>query len=280
MLNSLYNSRGVAKYQVGNLTHSDSSQLNCLFPYVTPFYAQTVTTTTLAALAAANRSYSLTITATQEVFFLTTLATTDTVLHLALINQFLPAGITASVNAGGFLVLDTNIAGTQGLFTFTFDATVVPNTTVPVASTPLQAGRFVVPVTDNFNTFLGLPDSQNMYRFPQLGDTADLLAAGVFVVKDGHTNSLKVYDWFEQGRVTAGTSFAGLYRGQIIPDFLPNVSVSPTSALFVSTAAGNQGKLTGTASGTTLAIPTGKLRVMSGSGTPTVGGLHEVRINY
>lgn len=281
MLNSLYNSRGVAKYQVGNLTHSDSRQLNCLFPYASPFYAQTlVAAPTFAVLAGSNRSYSLTLTTTQETFFLSTLATADTILHLSLINQFLPAGLTASVNNAGLLVIDTNIPGTQGLFTFTYDATVIANTIVPVVTAPLQAGRFVVPVTNNFNTYLGLPDSQNMYRYPTLGDSVDLLASGVFVVKDAHINALKLYDPFEQGRVTPGTSFAGLYQGQTIPAFNPNVSVSPSAALFVDTAVTNEGKLTGIASGTTLAIPTGKLRVMSGSATPTIGGLHEVRINY
>jgi hypothetical protein len=281
MLNSLYNSRGVAKYQVGNLTHSDSRQLNCLFPYTAPFYAQTVVGAgSFTVLAGTNRSYSLTLTATQETFFLSTLATTDTALHLSLINQFLPAGLTASVNAAGFLVIDTNIPGTQGLFTFTFDTVVVANTTVPVLTAPLQAGRFVVPVTDNINTYLGLPDSQNMYRYPRLGDSADLLASGVFVVKDAHINALKIYDPFEQGRVTTGTSFAGLFQGQIIPAFNTSSAATPTNQLFVDTVVNNEGKLTVFASGSTLAIPAGKLRVMSGSNNNSVGGLHEVRINY
>jgi hypothetical protein len=281
MLNSLYNSRGVAKYQVGNLTHSDSRQLNCLFPYTAPFYAQTIVgAAAIGPLAATNRNYSLTITATQEVFYLSTTATTDVNLHLSLINQFLPAGFTASVNTSNFLVIDTNIPGTQGLFTFSVDTIVLTNTTVPVLTAPLQAGRFVVPVTDNISTYLGLPDSQNMYRYPRLGDTADLLASGVFVVRDAHTNTLKLYDPFEQGRVTQGTSFAGLCQGQIIPAFNPSSAATPTNQLFVDTVVNNEGKLTVFASGSTLAIPTGKLRIMSGSNSNSVTGLHEVRINY
>lgn len=280
MLNSLYNLRGVAKYQVGNLTHSDSHQINCFFPFTAPFYTQLITTASFASLYSAARIYNFTINDTGESYFLQAPVAANAAEALNLLNQFLPAKYTAAVTSTGFLQIDTGYAGTQGIFTLSIDGAAQTNTSIPQTITSLQAGRLVVPVTTNTNTLLGLPDSQNAYRYPALGDSPDLLASAVFVVRDGHTNISMYPDYFDQGKVTAGTSFAGLIRGQIIPEFNPNAGALPTSALFVDTAAGNQGKLTAAASATTLAIPAGKLRVMSGSSSITVPGLHEVRINY
>jgi hypothetical protein len=281
MLNSLYNLRGVAKYQVGNLTHSDSHQINCYFPFTAPFYTQLITTASFASLFAVARVYNFTINATGESFFLQAPVAANATEALNLLNQFLPAKFTAAVTSTGFLQIDSGFAGTNGIFTLSIDGTAQINTSIPQTITSLQAGRLVVPVTTNTNTLLGLPDSQNAYRYPALGDSADLLASAVFVVRDGHTNISMLPDLYDAGnKVTAGTSFAGLIRGQIIPEFNPNAGALPTSALFVDTAPGNQGKLTAAASATALAIPTGKLRVVSGSIGITVPGLHEVRINY
>lgn len=280
MLNSLYNLRGVAKYQVGNLTHSDSHQINCFFPFTAPFYTQLITTVSFASLFAVARTYNFTLPVTGESYFLQAPIAANATEALNLLNQFLPAKYTAAVTPTGFLQIDSGVAGTNGIFTLAIDGTNQTNTSIPQTITSLQAGRLVVPVTNNTNTLLGLQDSQNSYRYPALGDSADLLASAVFVVRDGHTNTAFYPDYFDQGKVTAGTSFAGLIRGQIIPEFNPNAGALPTSALFVDTAPGNQGKLTAAASATTLAIPVGKLRVVSGSTSITTPGLHEVRINY
>jgi hypothetical protein len=280
MLNSLYNLRGVAKYQIGNLTHSDSHQINCHFPFTSPFYTQLVTTASFASLFAANRVYNFFLNATGESFFLQAPISTSSVDALNLINQFLPAKFTASVSPTGFLVIDSGIPGVNGIFTLSIDGVAQTNTSIPANPTSLSAGRLVVPITTNTNTAQGLPDSQNAYRYPVLGDSADLLYSAVFVIKDFHTNLTFYPDFFDANKVTNGTSFAGLIRGQIIPDFNPGAGALGTSALFVETAVANAGKLTAAASATTLAIPAGKLRVVSGSTSITTPGLHEVRINY
>ena len=279
MLNSLYNQRGVAKYQPGNLTHSDNYFENCYYPYVAPVYAQT---TMLAATfpAASTVLFSITLLATLEVFSGSIIvgATVDSTSITNQINQILPAKYTVSVNTAGNYQFDTGEAGTQGAFNLTFNGTTTTNTLAPSALLNLQVARFVVPVTTNNNTGLGLPDSQVAYRNVALGDSADLLSAGVFVTKDAHSNALRIYDYNEQGRVYPGTTFAGLSRGQIILN--PITFIGATDALLVETNVVGDlvGRLTRTPTATTLAIPAGKMRVVSGS--TVVGQLIEVKITF
>jgi hypothetical protein len=290
MLNNLYNINGVPKYVVGNLTHSDSHQKNCLFPFTNPVYAQTSIVIPASLSLGSTNLFSLTLTATNETFTGTivtsTVALTSQVDSItSQINQIIPSGYTVSYNPNtATFIFNTNVAGISGLFSVRINNTTTNNTLSPTAITPLQPGRLVVPVTTNVNTGLGQHDSQVSYRYPVIGDSADVLAAAVFVVRDGHTNNLSIYDYFEQGRVLPGTTFAGLDRGIIIPSFNSNVSANPVNTLFVETsnAAGlGAGNLTVFASGTTLVIPNGKLRIISGtiiSNSSNV--LHEVQINY
>jgi len=289
MLNNLYNINGVPKYVVGNLTHSDSHQKNCFFPFTNPIYAQTNIVSPAALVLSSTNSFSLTLTATNEIFIgsiVTSAAALATQADsiTSQINQILPYGYTVSYNpTTATFIFNTNVAGVNGLFSIRINNTVTNNTLSPTAVTPLQPGRLVVPVTTNINTALGQHGSQVSYRYPALGDSADVLAAAVFVVRDGHTNILRVYDYFEQGRVLPGNTFAGLDRGIIIPSFNSNASATPTSTLFVETsnAAGlGAGNLTALASATTLAIPSGKLRVVSGAANTSSNVLHEVQINY
>jgi hypothetical protein len=283
MLNNLYNNRGVAKYQPGNLTHSDSRHENCFFPYAAPFYASTNFTAGFASNTTS--TVVLTLLSTAETFSFTIFCAptgfvVDSPSIVSQIQQYLPYYYTVRFDpTTNWFIFDTAIAGTRGAFNVTVNGTLFANNTVPGAQTNLTAGRFVVPVTVNFNTANGLPDSLNSYRYPVLGDSQDILAAGVFTIKDGHTNNLLIYDYNETNKIFPGTPFPGLSKGQMVLNAIS--AINPVSTVFVETLqAGDTlaGRLTNTPTATALQIPQGKLRTVSGSTIPNQ--LIEIRVNY
>jgi hypothetical protein len=180
------------------------------------------------------------------------------------INGFLLNQYTASV-VGTNIVINTNITGAFGAFTLTVGASTIGMTVTPGADSDLIAGRFVVPVTNNLDTSLGVYSSEVRYRYPVLGDTPSILASGGFVVYSGQTNKLLNPAISTDRKVTNGVCFPVLKRGQLI--ISPATALLATSTLFVDTLAANAGVLANAASATRLAIPAGKIAIVSGTNT-------------
>ena len=271
-----YNNRGVANYVPGCLTHSDSYQETGFFPYTSPIYASTnvpvasfpVSTTT--AFTITQNSTQLTSSGNVVVG---TVANAQDIANQ--INGFLLNQYTASV-VGTNIVISTNITGAFGAFTLTVAAATIANTVVPGADSELIAGRFVVPVTNNLDTSLGVYSSEVRYRYPVLTDNAAILASGGFVVYSGQTNKLLNPVTSDDRKVTNGTCFPVLKRGQII--ISPLTTLLPANSLFVDTATANAGVLANAASATRLAIPVGKIAIVSGTNTARANV--EARILY
>ncbi len=263
-ITNFYNANGLGQYQPGNLTRSDSTQVEGFFPFSSPLYAQTTLATSVFPVNTTT-PFSITLTATGEFYSgsVTVGATLDTSSVVSQINQLLPALYTAGFNpTTNLFVIDTAIPGTNGIFTINGS---VANTTTPANAGFLRAGRFVVPVTNVNDVAAGLRIRGTAYRYPFVGDTASTLAAGVFVIKDAHTNMSRQALAFDIGQVLPGTPFAALTRGEIIVS--PITAMSGTSTILVETniVGDLAGRLTTTSTATTLAIPAGRMQIMSGT---------------
>lgn len=257
---NFYNEHGLGHYSPGNLTASDSTQVEGILPYGLPLYAVTelagntfvVNTTT---------PFSLTISATGEVYsgFVKVGSVLNTDRVVDQLNQLLPNLHTVSFNpVSGLYIFVTAIPGVAGLFSINGTS----NTGVPTNPGVLRAGRLVVP-DSTLDLAVGLRIANTPYRYPVLGDTAETLMGAVLIVKDGHTNYTRQPLMFSVSQVTPGTPFAGLQRGTMV--IQPISIINSATPLYVetNTAGDLAGRITAVTTATALALPVGKLHVVS-----------------
>lgn len=267
-----YNQYGAPSFQPGNLTRSDYRAINCSFPYPPNSYAQQILLPALFP-ASSTTVFQISIAATGEVYSgnVVTTAVVDPTSVLFQINQILPGRYMASVNTAGNYVIDSPEIGSFGNFTITVGGVLQTNTPVAAAGV-LKAGRLVVLVTNTIDIGNARRPINNAYRYPALGDNADLMSFAVLTIRDAHINQVRQYLPVDIGLVTAGTTFAGLYQGEMV--LSPITAVSGTTPLFVETAVAGDlvGRITATATATTLPLPNGKLRCMSGTSLPNQTG--------
>jgi hypothetical protein len=147
-----------------------------------------------------------------------------------------------------------------------------------VVANPYAAGRLVVP-----DQIVRRDHSQG-YRYPKLTDTTAILANAIFTLRDSHSNYFRdiapgLIGRDLNGLTYPGTPFSGLSKGTLT--FRPITAIAGSApTLYVETegAGANAGRITGTATATTLALPDQKLSLQQAASP--AGVISKIRINY
>jgi hypothetical protein len=284
---NIYSNRGFASMVPGNLVRSDSRSRNCIYRQPVQLYAATAINFNNFGAPGSNQTITFTNNTTSEVVSFSYVAP----LILSIDNVFnvvapqVPAGYSVKLNPIGNIEFYSTVPGSLGNFlTTTALIGTTGNNLVSVAATPpLLVGRFLVPEPNYIEIGAGVRTGSTPFRYPQLGDGVSTISAGVFSIKDAHCNynmSLNGINLQDGGMITAGTPFAGLYRGEMIIQAISQIS-NPSNQLYVeSVNAGTalQGRITNVPTGTTIAIPNGKLAVIAGA--TGANALSRISIQY
>jgi len=202
---------------------------------------------------------------------ITALDPSQTVEQLA---QAFNPSYNVSYNAGQFIIT-SKFPGLLGQFTVTNSLGSTPSSAPPDAL-PILAGRIVVPDGTNFDPLK--PYQSTYVSYPTTTNATIDSLGGLFVTGIGDLVSYTPYPYNNNSdsnsyvrplnRVQIYTQANGFVMQAITP-------LSTVTPLFVETSIANfgvnTGKLTATASATTVALPVSRLRIVQG--TATAGGL-------
>jgi hypothetical protein len=262
--------KGVLNAIPGQILESDATNITFLNPLGTPLYASTdVALTNFPANTSVpfvyvNNLNGVTVSGTVVVD-----ATPSGDEILAQLYPILPRHVQVAFNSTtSIFTFTSTIAGADGAFTLTVNTTTIANTVNPGAATTLKVGRIVVPVTTNNDLSVPANDSTRRYRYPVITDTANTLAQAVVVVLSTATNYTRNGGRDTQLIIVPGSTAPGMSKGLIC--MYPITALTPASTLLVETNTVNDtvGRITGTATATTLALPAGKIFVESGTVSP------------
>lgn len=259
--------RGVLNAVPGQVLESDASIITYLNPLGTPLYASTnVALSTFPASSNVAFTYVNNLTGTTVSGIVVTDATPSGVEILAQLYPLVPRSVEVQFNSlTSNLVFTSTVAGADGAFTLTINGTSITNTVSAGASTTFKVGRILVPVTSNNDLAAPANDSTRRYRYPVITDTANTLAQAVVSILSVATNISRIGGRDTQGLITPGSTAPGLKEGLIC--LYPITALTPASTLFLETNVVNDtvGRITGTATATTLSLPLGKVYVESGT---------------
>jgi hypothetical protein len=259
--------KGVLNPVPGMVLESDARIINFLNPLGTPLYAST--DIPIASFPASTRIqfvYTNNVTNITTTGIFTTDASPSGDEILAFLYPIIPRHVAVTFNSTtSVFTFTSTIAGAEGAFTLTINGTSTANTTAAGAATTLKVGRILVPVTNNNDLSVPANDSTRRYRYPLITDTAGTLAQAVVSILGAATNISRVGGRDTQGTIVPGSTAPGLAQG--LACLYPITALTPASTLLVETNTVNDtvGRITGTATATTLALPVGKFFVESGT---------------
>lgn len=259
--------KGVLNAIPGQVLESDARCITYLNPLGTPLYAST--NIALAAFPASSNVpfvYVNNLNGVTVSGVVITDATTAGDEILAQLYAIIPRHVAVTFNSTtSVFTFTSTVGGAEGAFTLTINGTTTANTTAAGAATTLKVGRILVPVTNNNDLSVPANDSTRRYRYPVITDTAGTLAQAVVSILSAATNITRVGGRDTQGLIVPGSTAPGLSRGLIC--LYPITALTPASTLLVETNVVNDtvGRITGTATATTLALPIGKFFVESGT---------------
>ena len=189
---------------------------------------------------------------------------------LAALYGIIPRSIAVSFSSVSSNFTFTSTLAGADVFVITVNGTVFANTVAGAAGTTLKVGRILVPVSLNNDLSIPANDSTRRYRYPVVTDTANTLAQAVVSVLSAATNISRYGGRDGQLTILPGSTAPGLLHGLIC--MYPVTAFSSTSTILVETNTVNDtvGRLTGTPTATTLAMPLGKMFVESGSSLPNL----------
>ena len=262
--------KGVLNAIPGQVLESDARCITFLNPLGTPLYAST--NIALAAFpASTNVGFTYvqnSTSATVSNFVLTDASPTGDEI-LAQLYAILPRHVQVTFNAGtSVFTFTSTIAGTDGAFTLTINGVTTANTVAPGVASTLKVGRILVPVTTNNDLSVPANDSTRRYRYPIVTDNAGTLAQAVVSILSAASNVPRIGGRDTQGLILPGSTAPGLDKGLIC--LYPITALTPSSSILVETNVVNDtvGRLTSTATATTVPLPVGKVFVESGTAAP------------
>lgn len=273
--NNFYN----ANLQPGMVLESGARSTSGIYSFTTAMFAS-ATSAQANFFQAGNFTFSVTQTVTGRTLFsnINQGAAIDVLSLISQLAQAFNPLYNVSLSAG-IITIAAKTPGAAGAFTVTIVSGNVASS-APTDPLPLLPGRIVV----NDNTlYTGTVSSYNpSVVYPTTTNATTQTLGGLYVTGFGDIVNVAPtpFDNTADGQRVPVGNIVELYTNAPAIVMQSVTALSTSSALFVETSTANSGrdtgKLTGTATATTVALPNSRLQVVQG--TATAGGLVIVQL--